>query len=226
MKRGKRSGRDSSPLERLRTDRSGVAVPRPFSVRTSSIQGRGGFAWKWIPAGTRIIEYKGERISPDEADERYDDESMKRHHTFLFAVDDDTVIDAGVRGNAARFINHSCDPNCEAVDYNGRIFVEALRDIAPGEELNYDYAYELDEPDTPWLRRQYPCHCGAAKCRGTILAVNDGMGTGNRGTGNRATGARHKASGTRTKADVGSTGAGMRKKDGTRKRKRKTKRNR
>jgi SET domain-containing protein len=163
-------------------------VPCPFTVRRSKIQGRGGFAWKWIPAGTRIIEYTGERISPDEADERYDDESMKRHHTFLFAVDDDTVIDAGVRGNAARFINHSCDPNCEAVDYNGRIFVEALRDIAPGEELNYDYAYELDEPDTPWLRRQYPCYCGAANCRGTILAVPDGKGTGERETRNRRSG--------------------------------------
>jgi len=189
-KRGKRSARNSRPLERLKTNRSGVAVPRPFSVRRSSIQGRGGFAWKWIPAGTRIIEYKGERISTDEADERYDDESMKRHHTFLFAVDDDTVIDAGVRGNAARYINHSCDPNCEAVDYNGRIFIEALRDIEPGEELNYDYAYEMDEPDSPWLRRQYPCYCGADTCRGTILAVSNskgkptgrGSGTG-KGTG-------------------------------------------
>jgi SET domain-containing protein len=149
----------------------GVAFPRPFTIRKSTIQGRGAFAIRWIPAGTRIIEYLGERISSEEADTRYDDDTMGRHHTFLFAVDDDTVIDAGVRGNAARFINHSCEPNCEAVDYGGRIFIEALRDIAPGEELFYDYAYELDEPLTPALKRRYPCQCGAANCRGTILAV-------------------------------------------------------
>jgi SET domain-containing protein len=140
-------------------------------VRQSSIQGKGGFAWRWIPAGTRIIEYAGQRITPEEADTRYDDDAMGRHHTFLFAVDDRTVIDAGVQGNAARFINHSCEPNCEALDYGGRIFIEALRDIAPGEELFYDYAYALEEPLTPALRRQYPCHCGTPGCRGTILAI-------------------------------------------------------
>ncbi len=120
--------------------------------------------------GTRIIEYTGERITQDEADQRYDDEQMARHHTFLFAIDDDTVIDAGVKGNAAKFINHSCEPNCEALDYGGRIFIEAVRDIAPGEELFYDYAYDLDEPLTPALKRMYPCRCGAESCRGTILA--------------------------------------------------------
>ena len=151
---------------------AGVAFPRPFTIRQSTIQGKGAFALRWIPAGTRIIEYLGDRITPEEADARYDDDSMERHHTFLFAVDDKTVIDAGVRGNVARFINHSCEPNCEAVDYGGRIFIEALRDIAPGEELFYDYAYELDEPLTQALKRMYPCHCGAATCRGTILAVN------------------------------------------------------
>lgn len=154
-----------------RAARNGVAVPRPFTIRNSPIQGKGAFAWRWIPAGTRIIEYIGERITAEEADLRYDDDNMRRHHTFLFAIDDKTVIDAGVRGNVARYINHSCEPNCEAVDYDGRIFIEALRDIAPGEELFYDYAYELDEPLTPALKRTYPCHCGAESCRGTILAV-------------------------------------------------------
>jgi len=147
-------------------------VPRPFTVKRSRIQGSGGFAWRWIPAGTRIIEYKGERISTDEADSRYDDDTMRRHHTFLFSVDEDTVIDAAVGGNEARFINHSCDPNCEAVDDGGRIFIEALRDIAPGEELYYDYGYELDEPLTDELREKYPCRCGAPNCRGTILAID------------------------------------------------------
>lgn len=169
-RRGGAAGGKKSGKRRRRKGPGGVMMPRPFTVRQSKIQGRGGFAWRWIPAGTRIIEYVGERISTDEADTRYDDDSMDRHHTFLFSVDDDTVIDAGVGGNEARFINHSCDPNCEAVDDDGRIFIEALRDIAPGEELFYDYGYELDEPLTPELKAQYPCHCGAPHCRGTILS--------------------------------------------------------
>lgn len=149
--------------------RHGVAFPRPFTVRESDVQGLGGFAIRWIRAGERIVEYVGERISHEVADARYDDEAGERHHTFLFTVDDDTVIDAAVDGNEARFINHSCEPNCEAVDYRGRIFIEALRDIAPGEELFYDYNFELDEPITDELRKRYPCHCGAPGCRGTIL---------------------------------------------------------
>ena len=96
---------------------------------------------------------------------------MRRHHTFLFAIDEDTVIDAARKGNVTKYINHSCDPNCEAVDYDGRIFIEALRDIAPGEELFYDYAYDLDEPLTRSLKKKYPCYCGSANCRGTILKV-------------------------------------------------------
>ena len=176
-KNGKKSktghGHSGANGKRRQLGSGGVAWPRPFTVRGSPIQGRGGFAFRWIEAGTRIIEYTGERISPDDADRRYDDDAMGRHHTFLFSVDEDTVIDAAVDGNEARFINHSCDPNCEAVDDGGRIFIEALRDIAPGEELNYDYGYELEEPMTPALRKQYPCHCGAANCRGTILAPPD-----------------------------------------------------
>jgi uncharacterized protein len=165
---------NDKPRRRKKTGPGGVARPRPFTVRESTVQGRGAFAWRWIPTGTRIIEYIGDRISPDEADLRYDDEHMRRHHTFLFAVDDDTVIDAGIGGNEARFINHSCEPNCEAVDYDGRIFIEALRDIPPGEELFYDYAYELDEKITPSLKKRYPCRCGSPRCRGTILSVSSG----------------------------------------------------
>jgi len=145
--------------------------PQPyFVVRESSIQGRGAFAVREIRKGTRIIEYTGERISHAEADRRYDDERMERHHTFLFTVNRRTVIDAAVNGNDARFINHSCDPNCEAVIDDGRIFIEAIRAIRPGEELAYDYQYErtgsIDESDAS----RYVCRCGAANCRGTILA--------------------------------------------------------
>lgn len=143
-------------------------MPRPFQVRSSKIHGKGVFATRRIPKGTRLIEYRGERISWEEADRRYDDD-IQPHHTFLFAVDDETVIDGGSRGNDARWINHSCDPNCEAVDEDGRIYIEAIRDIEPGEELTYDYSYILDEPHTAKVKARYPCHCGSPRCRGTIL---------------------------------------------------------
>ena len=129
----------------------------------------GAFATKDIPRGTRIIEYAGEKISNSEADRRYDDDKMRRHHTFLFTLNGRTCVDAAVGGNAARFINHSCDPNCDAVVEDGRIWIETIRDIAPGEELAYDYAYVLDERHTPAAKRRYPCNCGASNCRGTIL---------------------------------------------------------
>ena len=143
---------------------------RYFELRKSPIQGQGAFATRRIRKGTRIIEYVGERISPDEADRRYDDAAMKCHHTFLFSVSKRTVIDAGVGGNDARFINHSCAPNCEAIDERGRIFIEAIRTIEPGEELTYDYAYERDGTEDEDWERLYKCKCGAPTCRGTILA--------------------------------------------------------
>jgi Proteins containing SET domain len=140
-----------------------------FEVRSSSTQGLGAFALRAIPAGTRLIEYIGQRITPEEADAKYDDENGERHHTFLFAIDDDVVIDAAVDGNDARFINHSCDPNCDAVVEDKRIWIETIRDVERGEELAYDYAYILEERHTPAVKKRYPCHCGSANCRGTIL---------------------------------------------------------
>jgi uncharacterized protein len=140
-----------------------------YQVRQSPIHGRGVFAARAIPAGTRIIEYVGERISPDEADKRYDDDQTGHPHILLFTVDKKTVIDGAVGGNAARYINHSCAPNCEAVVEDERVFVEALRDIQPGEELTYDY--NLERPGrykAEWTRR-YACRCGAPNCRGTML---------------------------------------------------------
>ena len=142
----------------------------PFAIRESPMQGLGVFATKPIPQGMRLIEYAGERLTPEAAETRYPDREGERHHTFLFAIDDDVVVDAAVNGNDARFINHSCAPNCDAVIDDGRIWIEAIRDIKPGEELAYDYAYVLDERHSPAARRRYPCHCGAACCRGTILA--------------------------------------------------------
>ena len=141
-----------------------------FEVRSSSIQGSGAFAVRPIPEGTRVIEYTGERITHQEADARYNDYEMERHHTFLFSVDEQTVIDATHEGSDARYINHSCNPNCESVNEDGRIFIDAIRDIAPGEELFFDYAYERDGEEDPEDERRYACHCGAPNCRRTILA--------------------------------------------------------
>ena len=146
------------------------AATPPFEVRRSAIQGKGAFATRRIRAGARIIEYTGEHIDRDEGDRRYDDENMSRHHTFLFALDDGSVIDAAVGGNAARFINHSCDPNCQAIEEDGRIFIEAIRNIQPGTELLYDYAYERSDDHTEEDEKLYACRCGSPKCRGSILA--------------------------------------------------------
>jgi hypothetical protein len=147
-----------------------VLTPQPFELRTSTIQGRGAFATRSIRKGARIIEYIGERISQEEADERYDDSAMRRHHTFLFNIDEDTVIDAAREGNDARFINHSCEPNCQAFQEGDRIFIYARRDIQPGEELSYDYGYERTEDMGPEEEKLYVCRCGTPSCRGTILA--------------------------------------------------------
>src|SRR4051812_6753925 len=145
--------------------------PNPyFELRTSEIQGTGAFAIRTIRKGTRIIEYLGQRISWRTADKRYDDEKMSRHHTFLFTVDDKTVIDAAVNGNEARFINHSCDPNCEAINDRKRIFIEAVKTIPAGTELVYDYQYERMDDHTAEDEQFYRCRCGSPKCRGTILA--------------------------------------------------------
>ena len=145
-----------------------------FEIRPSPMQGLGDFAVRRIPAGVRLIEYAGERLTPEKAEARYPDVPGERHHTYLFAIDDvdgsEVVIDAAVGGNDARFINHSCAPNCDAVVEDGRIWIETLRDIEPGEELAYDYAYVLEERHSPAAKRRYPCHCGAPICRGTILA--------------------------------------------------------
>jgi len=149
-----------------------MAGPPLIEVRDSVIQGRGVYAGRRIRRGTWILEYTGERITHEEADRRYDDESMERHHTFLFTVDEHVCIDASVGGNEARFINHSCDPNCEAVLAEGEIHIVALRDIAPGEELAYDYGFPLDDDSVEEAMRRYPCRCGSPRCRGTIVRLD------------------------------------------------------
>lgn len=142
---------------------------RRYVVRRSSIHGRGVFARADIPRGCRVMEYLGERITHREADRRYAAEHEHSPHTMLFAVDDKVVIDATRRGNSARFINHSCAPNCEAIEEDGRIFIETLRRVSAGDELTYDYNLVLEERHTPAVKRAHACFCGARRCRGTLL---------------------------------------------------------
>ena len=138
-------------------------------MRASPIQGLGAFARRPIPKGTRLVEYVGERISPAEADARYDDDLQEHSHTFLFTVNRNVIIDAAHDGNEARFINHSCDPNCEAVIEDKRVFIESVRDIAPGQELTYDYHLEREGRFQAEWKQKYACHCGAPNCRGILL---------------------------------------------------------
>ena len=143
--------------------------PPFFEIRTSTIQGLGAFAIRRIRKSTRIIEYQGERITTEEADRRYDDDQSEHPHVLLFTVNKKSIIDAGVGGNEAKYINHSCEPNCEAVIEDGRVYIEALQTILPGEELTYDYQLEREGLD-PESERRYACRCGTPTCRGTLLA--------------------------------------------------------
>lgn len=153
-----------------RTKTSSTAGTPLYAVRNSPVHGRGVFAARKIPAGTRIIEYKGELIDNDEANRRENLKAADDFHTFFFSLEDGRIIDGGSRGNDARWINHACEPNCEAQEEDGRVFIYALRDIRRGEELNYDYGLLLEGRHTPKVKRNYACRCGAKTCRGTLLA--------------------------------------------------------
>jgi uncharacterized protein len=146
-------------------------VPRQplIEVRCSPVHGLGAFALRRIRKGTRIIEYLGERVSHEEADRRYAGKAANDAHTFLFIVDSKTVIDAGVKGNEARFLNHSCDPNCESVIEGRRVFIDAIHTIEPGEEMTYDYQIQRERDDPPGIDEVFACRCGLPECRGTML---------------------------------------------------------
>jgi hypothetical protein len=162
-----------SVLDVVQTDKLRGGPPIVSStlikVRRSRVHGSGVFASAPIKKGTRIIEYLGDRVSHKDADRRYDDHDVSDNHTFLFIVDKRTVIDAGVNGNDARFINHKCDPNCQTEIENRRVFIDALRDIKLGEELGYDYQIGRDKDDPDNVDEIYRCRCGSPKCRGTML---------------------------------------------------------
>ena len=148
-----------------------ISIESFIKVRHSRIHGNGVFAARKIPAGTRIIEYQGKRITEKQAEKRFGQDPENPHHTFFFSLDSGKLIDGGDEGNDARWINHACEPNCEAQEEKGRVYIHALRDIRRGEELSYDYGLVIDERLTKAVKAAYACRCGAAECRGTMLAV-------------------------------------------------------
>lgn len=157
------------------TNKSKLAEGSWHVVKQSAVHGRGVFARRRIPAGTRILEYQGRRISADEADRRHPANPDDPFHTFFFVLSSGKVIDGNDQGNDARWINHSCEPNCESEEGAGgkRVYIKTVRDIVRGEELNYDYGLVMDSKVTKKDRRDYGCRCGSALCRGTMLALPD-----------------------------------------------------
>ena len=150
-------------------------MPKKIEARQSAIHGNGVFASAAIAKGERVIRYKGLLRTHAEVDRVYADE-LDTGHTFLFTLNDKYVIDANVDGNDARWINHSCDPNCEATwledggkKRKDKIFIEAMRDISAGEELTYNYGIVLAEAHTAALKKLWACRCGSPRCTGTML---------------------------------------------------------
>ncbi len=143
---------------------------RRTQVRESAIHGKGVYAIRPLKAGDTVLEYRGEIITWQEALDRHPHDPSQPNHTFYFHLDDGHVIDGKYQGNSAKWINHSCDPNLEAEQDGDRVFLKALRDIAVGEELFFDYGLIIDARMTAKLKKEYACWCGSPKCRGTMLA--------------------------------------------------------
>ena len=147
---------------------------RRIQVRRSGIHGKGVFALVPIAEGESIIEYTGKVITWKQAQRCRPHNPDEPNHTFFFHIDDKHVIDGNDGGNAAKWINHACGPNCEADETDdGRVFIKALRDIEPGEELNYDYGLILDGKQTKKVKKEFACRCGTPECRGTMLAQEE-----------------------------------------------------
>jgi SET domain-containing protein len=140
-----------------------------YRLRNSSVHGTGMFATRTIRKGACLIEYEGERISHEEADRRHAAKVFGDNHTFLFTIDENIVVDGNVGGNASRFINHSCDPNCEVIIEDGRLLIETIRTIRRGEEIGYRYLISRADDDPPEVDQIFACRCGAKTCEGTML---------------------------------------------------------
>ena len=141
------------------TIQSSAAASGHFDLRSSLIHGTGAFAKRSIAKGEPVVEYVGEKISKSESIRRCEEDNQ-----YIFTLSDQYDLDGNVDSNPARFLNHSCEPNCEALLDEERIWIMALRDIAPGEELTFNYGFDLED------YRHYPCNCRASRCVGYIVA--------------------------------------------------------
>ena len=128
-------------------------------IAPSPIHGRGGFASRFLFKGARVIEYIGQRITKAESLHR-----CEAQNWFIFGLDQEFDLDGNVEWNPALFLNDSCAPNSEAFCEEGRIWIGALRDIQPGEEITFNYGYDLEDYE------EHPCRCGAKECAGYIVA--------------------------------------------------------
>jgi hypothetical protein len=143
-----------------------------WKSRESIIHGSGLFARTDIKKGTRIIEYVGEKITKKESSKRADRQLKKSSKSddgsvYIFEIDEKHDIDGNVDWNPARLINHSCDPNCEALDEDGRIWIESLCKIKKGAELSYNYGYDIEHFE------DHPCRCGSKNCVGYIVKKDE-----------------------------------------------------
>ena len=163
-------------MARTKINDSGKPDSKWLIVRNSPVHGYGCFARRDIKKGTRLIQYRGQLRTHKEVDRVYADD-VDTGHTFLFTLNERYIIDANVDGNTARWINHSCAPNCRAVveesasgdPRRDKVKIEAIRHIKPGDELTYDYGITLDVPHTAKMKKVWACRCGAKNCIGTML---------------------------------------------------------
>lgn len=173
MSQATRKSRTSQPAVKGAADQAtGSAKGARTQVRDSGVHGKGVYAVRPIGAGERVLEYRGEIISWPEALARHPHDPSQPNHTFYFHLSDGHVIDGKHKGNSAKWINHSCEPNLEAEQRGDRVFLNALRDIEPGEELFFDYGLVLDARITEKVRQDYACWCKTPSCRGTMLSLN------------------------------------------------------
>lgn len=129
------------------------------AFKASPIHGLGGFAKMDLPAGTRLLEYQGERIDKSESVRR-----CEQNNVYIFALNDRVDVDGDVPWNPARYLNHSCSPNCEAQLDDDHIWLVTGRDIRAGEEITFNYGFSLED------HHDYPCRCGSPNCVGFIVA--------------------------------------------------------
>lgn len=157
---------------RFRRRQRGTPINAFCEVRWSRIHGRGVFARRPLGCGQRLLEYVGELVGKEEANRRGLEQQARAEQTgeaavFIFDLNDEWDLDGNKPWNPARLVNHACTPNCRMHNEGDRLFLETLRAIRPGEELTFDYGYELQH------YREHPCRCGSPDCVGYIVRKED-----------------------------------------------------